>query len=341
MKNNDFPLIDLHRHLDGNIRPATIWQLAERSGIKLPADSLDDFIPLTLIQDKAANLLEFLTKLDYGVSVLSHVEDCYRVAYENMQDAHQAGLDYVELRFSPYYMSMNHQLNMPEVVEAVAAGVATGARDYNLNANLIGILSRTFGVEKCMQELDALLNSKQKLVGIDLAGDEAGYPAKLFVPHFNKVHKADLNVTIHAGEADGAKSVWDSIQLLGARRIGHGCAAVNDPELMAYMASNNIAIESCLNSNYQTGTVKSLSDHPVKTFLQQGIKVCLNTDDPAVENIEIRDEYQVASEQLKLSDEQLILLQKNAIDMAFLSTQEKTSLLQKRTCHLDSPLKIV
>ena len=327
MKNSDLPLLDLHRHLDGNIRPATIWQLAERSGIKLPADSLEAFIPQTIIHNRVDNLLEFLTKLDYGVSVLTRAEDCYRVAYENMQDAQQAGLDYVELRFSPYYMAMNHQLEMEAVVEAVVAGIADGSQDFKVTANLIGILSRTFGVDNCMLELEALLHFKEKLVAIDLAGDEAGYPAKLFVPHFNKVRDAGLNVTIHAGEADGAHSIWDSIKLLGATRIGHGCAAVYDAELMEYMANNNIAIESCLNSNYQTGTVKSLADHPLKTFLQQGITVCLNTDDPAVENIEIKDEYNLARNELNLTEQQLSLLQKNAVDMAFLSAEKKSALL--------------
>lgn len=331
MKHFTLPLLDLHRHLDGNIRPATIWQLAEHSGIKLPADSLEAFIPQTIIQHRVDNLLEFLTKLDYGVSVLTHVKDCYRVAYENMQDAQLAGLDYVELRFSPYYMAMNHRLDMQAVVEAVAHGITDGSRDFNVKANLIGILSRTFGVDNCMHELDALLHSRDKLVAIDLAGDEAGFPAKLFVPHFNKVRDAGLNVTIHAGEADDCSSIWDSILLLGATRIGHGCAAVDDPELMNYMINNSIAIESCLNSNYQTGTVKSLANHPLKTFLQQGITVSVNTDDPAVENIEISDEYEAAKTQLKLTDNQLTLLQKNAIEMAFLPAEEKSALLKRNT----------
>ena len=122
------PLVDIHRHLDGNIRPETIWDLATRHNIALPAKDLDELRPLCQIQDKTADLLAFLARLDYGISVLADTEACYRIAYENMQDAKRAGLDYVELRFSPFYMAQSHQLNVADVVEATIAGCAEGSR---------------------------------------------------------------------------------------------------------------------------------------------------------------------------------------------------------------------
>ena len=114
---------------------------------------------------------------------------------------------------------------------------------------------------------------------------------------------------------------------MGATRIGHGVACATDPVLMDYMRENNISIESCLTSNYQTGTIKDLSVHPVKTFLANGLTVCLNTDDPAVENIELAGEFQVAREVLGFNDEQITQLQRNAVQMSFLSDQEKQALL--------------
>lgn len=330
MIDTTIPLLDLHRHLDGNIRPATIWQLATQNNIVLPATQLDDFIPHVQIQGSESDLLAFLKKLDWGVAVLKNLDDVKRVAYENVEDAFNAGLNYTELRFSPYYMSMKHNLSINDVVAAVIDGVNSGVKNYDIRVNLIGILSRTFGVKQCQLELDALLAHKNALVAIDLAGDEYNFPGELFVEHFKQVRNAGLQVTVHAGEAGGAKSVWQAINELGATRIGHGVATIDDENLMSYMVNNNIAIESCLTSNFQTGTVKDLTQHPLKTFLNHGIKACLNTDDPAVQGIEIKHEYKVARQALKLNDKDINQLQKNAVAMCFLSDGDKKALLNSK-----------
>lgn len=328
MIDTSLPLLDLHRHLDGNIRPTTIWQLATKNDIVLPATQFDDFIPHVQIQGCESDLLAFLKKLDWGVAVLKSLDDVKRIAYENVEDAYDAGLDYAELRFSPYYMSMTHNLPISDIVAAVIDGVKTGMKSFDIKINLIGILSRTFGVEQCQLELDALLAHKNDLVAIDLAGDEFNFPGELFVKHFKQVRNAGLQVTVHAGEAGGAKSVWQAIKELGATRIGHGVATIEDEKLMSYMVNHGIAIESCLTSNFQTGTVKDLSQHPLKAFLDFGIKACLNTDDPAVQGIEIRHEYKVAQEVLKLSDIEISQLQKNSVDVCFLSASDKKALIK-------------
>jgi len=328
MIDTTLPLLDLHRHLDGNIRPATIWQLAEKNNIALPTDTFNDFIPYVQIQHSESDLLAFLKKLDWGVAVLKSLDDIKQVAFENVEDAYNAGLQYAELRFSPYYMAMNHNLPIADVVGAIIDGVNSGMKTFNVNIGLIGILSRTFGVEQCQLELDALLTHKEQLIAVDLAGDEYNFPGELFVNHFKQVRDAGLQVTVHAGEAGGAKSVWQAIKDLGATRIGHGVATIEDEKLMSYMVNHNIAIESCLTSNFQTGTVTDLSQHPLKSFLGCGIKACLNTDDPAVQGIEIKNEFEVASRVLKLSNNDISQLQKNAIDVCFLSENEKKKLLQ-------------
>ena len=327
MIDTKLPLLDLHRHLDGNIRPATIWQLAEQNNIALPTSKFEAFIPYVQIQDSEADLLAFLKKLDWGVAVLKNLDDVKRVAYENVEDAFNAGLHYAELRFSPYYMAMNHNLSIADVVSAVIDGVQAGAKSFNIKINLIGILSRTFGVKQCQLELEALLTHKEQLVAIDLAGDEYNFPGELFTEHFKQVRNAGLHVTVHAGEAGGAKSVWQAINELGATRIGHGVATIEDEMLMTYMVNNNIAIESCLTSNFQTGTVKDLTKHPLKAFLDFGIKACLNTDDPAVQGIEIKNEFKVAQQTLKLTDSEISQLQKNAVEVSFLSKSDKRALL--------------
>ena len=319
MINPHLPLIDLHRHLDGNIRPKTIWQLAQKHHIKLPSDEFSTFIKHVQIQESEPDLMAFLQKLDWGVAVLKSLDDCKRIAYENVEDAFIAGIDYAELRFSPYYMAMNHNLKVADVVAAVIDGVRLGMKDFNVKVNLIGILSRTFGIEKCQDELEAILAHKQHITAVDLAGDEYNFPGELFVEHFKQVDNAGLHITVHAGEAGGSESIWQAIKQLKATRIGHGVACQHDEKLMDYMRNNQIAIESCLTSNYQTGTMKDLSQHPIKTFLAKGIKVCLNTDDPAVQGIELKNEFKLAQDVLGFSNKEISQLQQNALDVCFLS----------------------
>ncbi len=334
MKYKELPLVDLHRHLDGNIRPKTIWQLAQQHEIELPTNSFEAFIPYVQIKDSEVDLLAFLKKLDWGVEVLKTVDDCKRVAFENVEDAYNANLAYAELRFSPYYMSKAHKLPIHDVVAAVIDGVRSGMKKYPININLIGILSRTFGVTHCQNELEALLAYKDNLVAIDLAGDEYNFPGEMFVEHFKQVTNAGLHITIHAGEAGGAKSVWQAIKELNAERIGHGVAASQDPVLLDYMVKNNISIESCLTSNYQTGTVKNLAVHPTKTFLEHGVNVFLNTDDPAVEGIELEHEFDVARRVLDFSEAEIYQLKTNAIAACFLSESEKKALIETKTQHM-------
>lgn len=328
MIDHTLPLVDLHRHLDGNINPATVWDLAQQHNIKLPGSTVDEFTPHAQIQDQTSDLLAFLQKLDYGVSVLANLDAVYRVAYENVKDAKLHGLDYTELRFSPYYMARAFNLDMAEVVNVVADAVASASKEFKVKTNLIGILSRTFGSEICQQELIAILTHKDKITALDLAGDELNYPAEMFVGHFKQARDAGLKITVHAGEAAGPESVWNAINLLGATRIGHGVAATQDIKLMDYLRDNKIAIESCPTSNYQTATVQDLTKHPLKTFLNHGVIVCLNTDDPAVSNITLEHEYKVATDVLGLTESELRQVQINGVDAAFISEQEKLALME-------------
>jgi adenosine deaminase len=165
------------------------------------------------------------------------------------------------------------------------------------------------------------------LVALDLAGDEANWPGALFVRHFEKARDVGLQITIHAGEADGPQSIWQAIQGLGATRIGHAVAAIDDPLLMEHMALQQIAIESNLTSNVQTSTVPNYDSHPAHHFLERGLLVTLNTDDPGISAIDLRHEYEVAAPAAGLSREQIRQAQHNALEAAFLSKVDKKALL--------------
>ncbi|MFZ4775236.1 MAG: adenosine deaminase [Terrimicrobiaceae bacterium] len=311
------PRIDLHRHLDGNIRIQTILDLAEKNGITLPVNNVEGLRPHVTITSPHPGLLEFLEKFRWSMAVLATPDDCRRIARENVEDAKRERLDYVELRFSPWFMASAHRLNPEAVVEAVAAGIAEGVRDFGIPVNLIGILSRTFGPAVCFQELAALMTCRDQLVGLDLAGDEAGFPARLFASHFEKARNAGLQITVHAGEAAGPESIREAIDLLGAARIGHGVRAIDDPALMEELSRRGIGIECCLTSNVQTSTVASYSVHPLRHFLQQGLLATINTDDPGISGITLDHEFEMAAPQAGLSPAHILQAKENAARLAW------------------------
>lgn len=275
------------------------------------------------------DLVSFLSKLDWGVKVLASLDAVRRVAYENIEDAARNGLHYVELRFSPRYMAMTHQLPVAGVVEAVIDGIKAGCQQYDIDVRLIGIMSRTFGEQACLRELDGFLAHRDGITAIDLAGDELGFPGSQFLSHFNRARDAGFHITVHAGEAAGAESIWQAIRELGAERIGHGVKAVEDRALMDFLAERQIGVESCLTSNIQTSTVTQLSQHPLAAFLNHGILATINTDDPAVQGIEIAHEYQVAAPQAGLTPQQIRIAQENGLKIAFLSEAEKQRIRAK------------
>ncbi len=320
------PLIDLHRHLDGNIRLDTILDLAEQHGIKLPGNDVESLRPHVQVVGRVASLIDFLHKFEYLTLVLCDLDACRRVAFENVQDAAREGLAHVELRFSPWFMSLPHKLDPAAVTEAIADGIAAGVRETGLSVGIIGIISRTFGVETAWKELDALLGCKAGLTALDLAGDELGYPADLFRAHFARARDAGLEITVHAGEADGPASVWSAIKDLGATRIGHGFRSIEDPALVDYLREHRIGLEICLTSNVQIDAVHGYAAHPLKSLLDAGVLANLNTDNLAISGIDLRYEYEVAAPAAGLDKQQIRETQKDALDMAFLSEEQKAAL---------------
>lgn len=326
----DLPLIDLHRHIEGCIRLETILDLARQHNITLPADTVEGLRPYVQITEKQPGVMAFIEKFNIPMQVLADADACRRVAYESVLDAKYEGIDYVELRFSPLFMAEVHNLKPEAVVEAVIDGVRAGAEESGIQANLLGILSRTYGAETAQKELDAILAYADQIAGLDLAGDEANYPVELFESHFDQARDAGLNITVHAGESAGPESVRKAVQILGAKRIGHGIAAVNDPALMDLLFKYQIGIEANLTSNVQTSSVADYASHPVKKFLQNGLLVSLHSDDPAISGIDLPYEYIVAAPQAGLTDKQIRQLQLNALESAFLTAKEKQALAEKK-----------
>jgi len=326
---DDLPLVDLHRHLDGIMRLETILEVARRYDLPLPADSVAGLEAFIVVREPVDSLPAFFERFALFQQTLVNYDVVYRVARENLEIALSEGLDYVELRFSPLFMVQAHHLDPRQVVRTVCQAVAE-ATDLPIQAQLIGIISRQFGPEGAMQELEAILPMAGRgIVALDLAGDEANYPASLFARHFERARASGLHTIAHAGEAAGPESVRQVVMELGAERIGHGVRAAEDPALLDLLAERGIAIESCLTSNVQTRTVPTLAAHPLPLFLRRGIRVTLNTDDPTISGIDLAHEYGLLQRELGLTPEEVRRVRRNGLEAAFLSPREKQELLER------------
>ena len=321
------PLIDLHRHLDGSVGLETILDLARQHRIPLPADTLEGLRPHVVVTTPQPGLIEFLAKFKWMTAVLADYDACRRIARENVEDAQREGIRYIELRFSPAFMADAHNLDPSLVTAAVIEGVREGEEATGVKANLIGILTRTYGPVRARRELRALLDHQKEITALDLAGDEGNWPAELFVEHFAQGRDAGWHITVHAGEAAGAQSIVTAIDKLGATRIGHAVRATEDDAVMELLRERRIGIEANLTSNVQTSTVPDYASHPLKKFLEAGLLATINTDDPGISGIDLAYELDVAAHAAGLTEAQVTKALQNAWEIAFLEPEEKSRLL--------------
>lgn len=329
MTGSALPRIDLHRHLDGSVRVQTILDLANQYNLALPAWTVDELRPVVQVNSPQPGILAFFERFHWQTLGMVNADSIRRIAYENVEDAAREGLDYLELRFSPLFMAKAHELDPRMVTRAVVEGIQDGIRDHGVPVGLIGILSRTYGPEAAQAELDAILTCRENILGLDLAGDEVHFPGELFIPHFRRARDTGLRITVHAGEAAGPESVWQAIHDLGAERIGHAVHAPEDPALMDYLSDHGIPVESNLTSNVQTSTVPDYVSHPLKHFLERGIRATINTDDPGISAIDLDYELHTAATLAGLTGEQIAQARWNALEAAFLPEALRESIREK------------
>ncbi|MEA2693188.1 MAG: adenosine deaminase [Acidobacteriota bacterium] len=324
---NGYPLVELHRHLDGNVRIGTILDLARQHGLDLPAWTVEGLRPHVQITEREPSLVHFIAKFELLRLVMVDYAAVRRIVRENLEDAVREGIDAIELRFSPYFMAERHGLDTFGLVEAACDALEEG-RDLPVRAKLIGIVSRHYGPEVGWIEVEAAIRGRERgVVALDLAGDEAHFPGELFVDHFRKAREAGLRTIAHAGEAAGAESVRQAVLGLGAERIGHGIRAIEDPAVLDLLAERGIPLEVCPTSNLHTSTVATYRDHPLPALLARGLAVTLNTDDPSISGIDLAHEYRVATEEIGLTEADLRRMQETALAAAFFSPEERAALL--------------
>ena len=318
------PKIELHCHIDGSIRPKTMFEILKESG-KI-STSYEEFQKEVMIKGECNSLIEYLEKFEYPNKVMQTKENIERIVYEVMEDAFLENVKYIELRFAPK-LHMKKGLKFDEIVESAISGLKKAEKNLDIKGNLIVCIMRGSDLSDA---IDVVENSKKFLnkgvVAIDLAGDEANYPPEIYKDAFDLAYKYGFNITIHAGETGISENIIKSIDLLHASRIGHGVNAKDDKFAFNKVLDNNVFLEMCPTSNIQTKAVNSYIEHPIIDFLNKDIKVTLNTDNRTVSNVNMTKEFEVLENELKsnLIDFKNIYL--NSIDAAFISDKEKESL---------------
>lgn len=298
------PKVELHRHLEGAIRPETIADICKRHGIPLPTYDADDLASLLQIRKPVEDLGAFLVPFGIIKFCFVNPEEIARIAFEVVEDAWLDGIEYVELRFSPEYMSFYHHLTMSQALDGIVEGVILAGRRYPITAKLIVSICRDCSAESLgipwptPDEVvrTALDYADRGVVGLDLASKEKGFPPELFVGPFDTARRGGLKVTVHAGEDAGPENIRSAIELLGATRIGHGVRIVRDPEVLRLAMDRGITLEMCPTSNVLTHAVESIESHPLRQLYDAGLPVTINTDDPTVCATTLIAEYELVME---------------------------------------------
>jgi adenosine deaminase len=332
------PKTDLHVHLDGSLRPATLWSLAKKEGIRLGARDVRSMKRKVQVGERCRSLGDYLKAFRTTLKVMQTPESLVRIAFELAEDAARENVRYLEVRYSPL-LHLESGLAMSDTVDAVLQGLKAAEKKYPIRTGVIlcGIRSMTPDRSLELAEL-AVAYRADGVVAFDLAGQEKDYPAKKHREAFYRVLNNNLNVTVHAGEAFDVRSIHQAIHYCGAHRIGHGTRLLEDMSLMNYVIDHRIPLEVCLTSNLQTRVVKRIEDHPFRFYLDQGLRVTINTDSRLVSNTTVTKEIVRACRAFRLTHYELRHVLLNGFRAAFLPYRDKVRIVRESLLEIDSIL---
>jgi adenosine deaminase len=328
------PKTDLHCHLDGSLRLATLWELGGARGVDLGAGSLAD-LRSQLTPKEGADLGAYIETFESTLSVMQDEEALRRISYELVEDVAGENVRYLEVRFSPI-LHQRQGLTVERVVEAVLEGLRKGRRDFGVVSGVIicGIRTNTPETSLRLAEL-AIAYKHLGVVGFDLAGEEKDYPAKEHLKAFQRILKNNINVTVHAGEGFGPGSIHQALHYCGAHRIGHGTRLREDPDLLEYVNDHRIPLEMCITSNVQTGSIASIADHPFRAYFDRELRVTINTDNRLISNTTVSDELALACKTFDLSIYDLRKILINGFKSAFVRHEKKKEMLRAAIEEMD------
>ncbi|WP_329564452.1 adenosine deaminase [Kitasatospora sp. NBC_01266] len=325
------PKAELHVHHVGSASPRVVAELAARyqGKTEVPADP--------------AELAKYFTFTDFAhfiqvylsvVDLVRDAEDVRSLTYGVAQDMARQQIRYAELTVTPY---SSVRRGIPDVafMEAIEDARKSAERDFGIVLRWCFDIPGEAGLESAEETARLALEvGAEGLVSFGLGGPEIGVPRPQFKPYFDRARAAGLRSVPHAGESTGPETVWDAIRELGAERIGHGTQSWRDPALLDYLGEHRIPLEVCPTSNLATRVVERIEEHPIKRFVDAGLLVTVNSDDPPMFGTDLNSEYRVAAELLELDEAGVAALAKNAVEASFLDQAGKARIAGEIDDHL-------
>jgi len=321
------PKVDLHRHLEGSLRLATMLDVAKQHGVTVPVSMLN-LSGLVQVQDQdPMTFTNFLEKFKTLRLFYKSPDVIHRVSAEAVEDAAKDNIRYLELRFTPVALSRAEGFPLHDVMDWVITSAQEAAKKHKIKVGLIASVNRHESPDLAEQVAWlAVDHMKHGLMGLDLAGNEAEFPSSPFYGIFKEARESGLRVTIHAGEWGPASNVREAIENLGAERIGHGVRVLEDDSVVALAKERGAVFEVCVTSNFQSGVVHSIESHPLPKMIEKGLRATINTDDPSISRITLANEYQIVCDKLNVPLDALKRSVLIAAESAFLNDADKTEL---------------
>jgi aminodeoxyfutalosine deaminase len=313
------PKAELHLHLEGAVEPATLVELRRRHGDHATLAEMEALYRYT----------DFQTFLMAFKEVSAHLrgpDDYELVAYRLMQRLKEENVLHAEV-YVAVGVCLFRKQDFAAIFEGLERGRARGARDFGVSLLWIFDATRHFGVEEAQKVFElAVRYQDRNVVGVGIGGDEQKAPPELFRSVYGYAEDNGLRLTAHAGETAPAESIWGALNL-HAERIGHALTAAQDPDLIDELGQRQIPLELCITSNLRTGVCKTITEHPTKSYFDQGLMITLNTDDPALFGTTLSREYQLAQDAFGFTDEHLRELARNSFEASFLPAEQKVEFL--------------
>lgn len=309
------PKAELHQHLDGAVRPETALELAADIGLAL---DLDEARRRMIAPARCADQAELLTYFDLPLALLQTGDALRRTAVELVEDMAAEGMRYAEVRWAPR-LHLERGLSVSAVIDAVASGIAQGMTAAGAAAPLVVLIvtaMRSHPPAANVELARAAAEFGRPVVGFDLAGPEATYPAPPHAAAFRAAEDGGLALTAHAGEVPGTEHIREALAL-GVRRIAHGPTTAGDPALIAAVRERDVTLDLCPTSNVQAGIVQSLEEHPLAELHRAGVSVSLSTDDRTVSNTTLSQEMAAVTAALRLTPAELVAIAVNGFRAGF------------------------
>jgi adenosine deaminase len=322
------PKAELHVHLDGSLRPATLLELAAERGVALPTHEARSLAEHMRARD-GATLEQYLEPFRLTLAVMQDAEAIERIAFELAEDHARENVRWLEARFCPGLCTAGG-LRPSEILDAALAGLERARRDHGIESAVIVTALRSLPSSASVEMAElAVAYRGRGVCAFDLAGAEAGHPVHDHLSAVRAVRDSGLPVTIHAGEGFGPESIREALTLGGATRIGHGTRLVEDPGLMAELRDAGAVIEVCLTSNVQTRAAASYAAHPVRSFYDEGIRVSLCTDNRLMSGVSLTHEYRRARDVFRFSWAELSDIARTGFVGAFAPGRVKAALVER------------